>query len=240
MVLSEIEWLKEGFFIDEGYFSIGASFEYLLGLYSIQEAASQFPVQILEPLPGEIVLDMCAAPGGKTTQIAALMENKGVIIAVDINRDRLYALENHLERCGIENCIVYWGDAGKMDYQRTLFDKILIDTPCSGNFVNDGSWFKKRDLDDVNKNSVMQRELMVAALELFKSGGTLIYATCSLEPEENELNIHWLLQNNSIDLERIEGPGSPAMTEVLGKNCIPKSHIVEDFGPMKREHKASL
>jgi NOL1/NOP2/sun family putative RNA methylase len=231
MVLSEIEWLKESFFVDEGYFSIGASFEYLLGLYSIQEAASQFPAQILEPLPGEIVLDMCAAPGGKTTQIAALMENKGVIIAVDINRDRLYALENHLERCGIENCIVYWGDARKMDYQSTLFDSILIDAPCSGNFVNDGSWFKKRDLGDVNKNSAMQRELMTAALELLKSGGTLVYATCSLEPEENELNIQWLLQKNSIDLERIEGPGSPAMTEVFGEKLHPKIANCRRFWP---------
>lgn len=214
--LSRIGWLRNGFYVDERPFSLGASFEYLLGLYSIQEAAAQFPVEVLDPHPGEAVLDVCAAPGGKTTQIAAAMANIGAVVAVDVSRERLYALENNLERCGVTNCLAYWEDANAMDFKGKQFDRVLLDALCSGNYVADRGWFSKRTLRDVGLNAERQRELLGTAVKLLKPGGVLVYTTCSLEPEEDELNVRWLLDNNDLKLEGIEGPGSPALTEIFG------------------------
>ncbi len=229
--LTNIPWLRDGFHVEGGESSFGASFEYLLGLYSIQEAAAQFPVEILAPRDGEVVLDMCAAPGGKTTQISAWMRNTGVVIAVDIRRDRLYALENNLERTRVENCIVYHADAVEFDYFDALFDRILLDAPCSGNYVTDKSWFSKRSINDVETNAGEQRRLLAAAVRLLRVSGTLVYTTCSLEPEENELNIQWLLDNNSVKLEEIGGPGSSALTKVLGMNLSSEVARCRRFWP---------
>ena len=229
--LTAIPWLRNGFQVEGGESSVGASFEYLFGLYSIQEAAAQFPVEVLAPAEGEVVLDMCAAPGGKTTQIAAWMENRGVVVAVDVRRDRLYALENNLERTGVENCVAYHADAAELDYGGVLFDRILLDAPCSGNFVTDREWFRKRDIGDVEKNALEQRRLLGAAVRLLRSGGTLVYTTCSLEPEEDELNVQWLLENHRMNLEVVGGPGSPALTEVLGRNMSPEIAKCRRFWP---------
>ncbi|TRO48325.1 hypothetical protein E2P65_03105, partial [Candidatus Bathyarchaeota archaeon] len=135
--LRKIGYLRDGYTIEESPFSLGASFEYLLGYYTLQEAASQFPVESLEPRQGEAVLDMCAAPGVKTTQLAAHMENRGAVVAVDVDRGRLYALENNLERCGVENCVDYHSDVNELDLGEIRFDRVLLDAPCSGNYVVD-------------------------------------------------------------------------------------------------------
>lgn len=229
--LTPIPWLRDGLHVEGGESSAGASFEYLLGLYSIQEAAAQYPVEVLAPASGELVLDMCAAPGGKTTQAAAWMGNRGVVVAVDVRRDRLYALENNIERTGVENCVAYCADAAALDYGGTLFDRILLDAPCSGNFVTDREWFRKRDIGDVEKNAMGQRRLLGAALGLLKQGGALVYTTCSLEPEEDELNVQWLLENHDVKLSEINGPGSPALTEVLGRSLSPEVAKCRRFWP---------
>lgn len=215
--LRKIEYLRDGYAIEGSPFSLGASFEYLLGHYTIQEAASQFPVEVLGPQPGETVLDMCAAPGGKTTQIAAHMGNRGAVVAVDIDRSRLYALENSLERCGVENCIVYHSDVNELEFEEVRFDRVLLDAPCSGNYVIDEDWFNKRSLEDVEWNAERQRGLLDTAVRLLKAGGVLVYTTCSLEPEENEQTVKWLLDNHDVELEGIEGPGSPGIINVFGE-----------------------
>jgi tRNA (cytosine40_48-C5)-methyltransferase len=229
--LTTIPWLRDGLYIEGGESSAGSSFEYLLGLYSIQEAAAQFPVEVLAPAAGEAILDMCAAPGGKTTQAAAWMGNVGAVVAVDVRRDRLYALENNLERTGVENCVAYCADAAVLDYGGTLFDRVLLDAPCSGNYVTDREWFRKRDIGDVEKNSLEQRRLLGAAVGLLKQGGTLVYTTCSLEPEEDELNVQWLLENHDVKVEEVGGPGSPALTEVLGRSLSPEIAKCRRFWP---------
>jgi len=213
----KIDYLRDGYVIEESPFSLGASFEYLLGYYNLQEAASQFPVEALGPKPGDAVLDMCAAPGIKTTQLAAHMENRGAIVAVDIDRSRLYALENSLERCGVESCVVYHSDVNELDFGEIRFDKVLLDAPCSGNYVIDGEWFEKRSLEDVERNAGRQRGLLGTAVGLLNEGGVLSYTTCSLEPEEDELNVQWLLDNFDVELREIEGPGSRGLTEVFGE-----------------------
>jgi NOL1/NOP2/sun family putative RNA methylase len=229
--LTPIPWLRDGFYAEGGPSSIGSTFEYLLGLYAIQEAAAQFPIQVLAPKAGDVVLDMCSAPGGKTAQMAASMGNKGAIVSVDVKRDRLYALENNLERLGVENCVVYCADATTLDYGDTQFDKILLDAPCSGNYVTDRDWFTKRDIGDVEKNMLEQRRLLATALGLLKPGGTLVYTTCSLEPEEDEYNIHWLLENHGVALGEVNGPGSPALTEALGRSLNPEVAKCRRFWP---------
>jgi NOL1/NOP2/sun family putative RNA methylase len=229
--LTPIPWLRDGFYAEGGASSVGSTFEHLLGLYAIQEAAAQFPIEILAPQVGEVVLDMCAAPGMKTAQMAASMRNRGAIISVDIKRDRLYALENNLERLGVENCVAYCADATTLNYGDTLFDKILLDAPCSGNYVTDKEWFTKRDIGDVEKNMLEQRLLLEAAVKLLKPGGTLVYTTCSLEPEEDEYNIHWLLENHGVVLREVDGPGSPALTEALGRSLNPEVAKCRRFWP---------
>jgi NOL1/NOP2/sun family putative RNA methylase len=228
--LTRVPYLDHGYVVEESGFSLGASIEYLLGLYSLQETASQFATQTLAPNAGDVVLDMCAAPGGKTTQIAAYMGNKGLLYAVDVDRRRVYALENNLERCGVENGLVYHGDVTSLDLG-TRFSKVLLDAPCSGNYVTDPGWFRKRSIEDVHRNAETQRRLLTAAVRHLEPGGTLLYATCSLEPEENELNMEWLLSNHEVTLEEIDGPGEKGLTEVFGQRLSEEISKCHRFWP---------
>jgi len=169
-------------------------------------------------MPGELVLDMCAAPGGKTTQIAQYMKNRGTIIACDINILRLRTLRFLLERMDAENVLVYKLDGTTASDLGLEFDRILLDAPCSGNMIGDNDWFKKRDLDGIKKKSEQQKQLISAAASVLKKGGTLVYSTCSLEPEENEYVIDWATKN--IGLSLVESGllcGSPGITEFFGK-----------------------
>jgi NOL1/NOP2/sun family putative RNA methylase len=215
--LEEIPFLKNGFWVADSEFSPGASIEYLLGYYSLQEAAAQIPATLFSNLKGKTVLDACAAPGGKTVQLADLMENTGLIVALDINRGRLKALANHLERCRVKNTVVYQLDARKASRLGVKFDRILLDVPCSGNFATDKEWFKKRTLRDVERNAKLQREILKEASQALKEDGEIVYATCSLEPEENELNINWALENLNLNVEKINCYGEASPTEIFGK-----------------------
>jgi NOL1/NOP2/sun family putative RNA methylase len=195
ITLEKIPFLEHGYWIRESNFSVGATSEYLLGLYSIQEAAAQIPATLFTELTDKVVLDACAAPGGKTVQLANLMQNTGTIIALDVKKQRLTALSNHLERCRVKNTVVYHMDARQASRLKTKFDRILLDVPCSGNFVTDKDWFRKRTIKDVERNAKLQREILTEAARVLKDDGEIIYATCSLEPEENELNVDWAIKN---------------------------------------------
>jgi len=215
--LEEIPFLRGGYWVVHSKFSVGATVEYLLGCYSIQEAAAQIPATLFADLKGKTVLDACAAPGGKTVQLADLMGNTGVIVALDINRERLKALQNHLERCHVKNAVVCRLDARKASKLSLKFDRILLDVPCSGNFATDKFWFERRTLADVKRNARLQREILAEAAKLLKKDGEIVYATCSLEPEENELNIDWAVKNLGLETAEIECYGEEAPTEVFGK-----------------------
>jgi NOL1/NOP2/sun family putative RNA methylase len=228
--LAKVPYLDLGYVVEESGFSLGASIEYLLGLFSLQESASQYVAQTLAPNAGDTVLDMCAAPGGKTTQIAAYMGNRGLLYAVDADMGRVYALENNLERCGVNNSLVYRGDVTSLDLG-TRFSKALLDAPCSGNYVTDPGWFGKRSIEDVYRNAETQRMLLSAAVRQLEPGGVLLYATCSLEPEENEFNIQWLLSNHELSLEEINGPGENGLTDVFGQNLSEEISKCHRFWP---------
>jgi tRNA (cytosine40_48-C5)-methyltransferase len=221
--LEKIPYLDHGYWF-ESDFTVGAMPEHFLGYIYIQEAASQLPAEILNPKPGETVLDMCACPGSKTTQIAAMMNNEGIIIALDSNNARLPSLKNNLERCGVSNCAVYKKDAVYAEDMKVSFDKILLDAPCAGNFTQEKDWFEKRSVQEIKEIVKIQRKLLETALSILKKGGTLVYSTCSLEPEENELNINWLLgKYDNIKLEKIDKHiGGPGLTNVFGEKLNPE------------------
>jgi NOL1/NOP2/sun family putative RNA methylase len=214
--LEKIPFLKTGYWVCNSKVSVGATAEYLLGLYSIQEAAAQIPVSLFTDLKGKTVLDACAAPGGKTVQLADLMENTGAIVALDVKKRRLTALSNHLERCHVSNAIVYHLDARQASRLNLKFDRILLDVPCSGNFVGDTDWFKRRTIADVERNAKLQREILTDAAACLCKDGEIVYSTCSLEPEENEVNMDWAIKHLNLQIVEVNCYGQKGLTEVFG------------------------
>ncbi len=162
------------------------------------------------------VLDACAAPGGKTVQLADLMGNTGVLVALDVKKQRLAALSNHLERCHVGNAVVYHLDARQASRLKLKFDKILLDAPCSGNFAADRYWFERRTLADVERNAGLQREILTEVAACLSDEGEIVYSTCSLEPEENEVNMNWAIKHLNLQIEEIDCQGQKGLTEVFG------------------------
>jgi len=232
--LEKILFVKNGHFY-EAKFSLGSTPEYLQGYYYLQEAASQIPAEELGPAEGEVVLDMAASPGSKTTQLAQLMNNKGVIVALDTDKKRLQSLQNNLERLSVTNTIVLKKDARHVADLGVKFDKILLDAPCSGNFCIEPNYFSVRTLNDLHQRSKLQKELLGAAIKVLKPGGVLIYSTCSLEPEEDELVINWAL-SNSKDIELVELKtklGDPGATNIFGEEINKDISKTRKFWPHK-------
>jgi NOL1/NOP2/sun family putative RNA methylase len=232
--LTKIPYTKYGYFYDAS-FSLGATAEYLMGYYYLQESASQLPVQVLDPKPGEKILDMAASPGSKTTQLAQWMHNEGVIIALDNDARRLLALRNNLERCGAKNTIMYKKDARFASDFGMQFDKVLLDAPCSGNYVIEPDFFTKKTMEGIHERGRLQRELLKAAVRVLKKEGTLVYSTCSLEPEENEMNIDWLLSKYpEMKLEDTGlAIGDEGLTTVFGKKLNASIKKCRRFWPEK-------
>ena len=219
--VEKIPFLDNGYWVEKAKFSAGATSEYLLGLYSIQEAAAQIPVSLFTKLEARSVLDACAAPGGKTTQLADLMNNTGMIVALDIDRKRLTALSNHLERCRVKNTVAYELDAREVSQLGMKFDRILLDMPCSGNFATDDKWFQRRNLKDVERNARLQREILAETVKVLGGDGEIIYSTCSLEPEEDEVNINWAIRHLNLKVEKTESYGQEGLTNVFGQSLDP-------------------
>lgn len=218
VVLQKIPFLQSGYWVLDSKVSAGATAEYLLGLYSIQEAAAQIPVSLFSDLRGKRVLDCAAAPGGKTVQLADAMQNSGAIVALDVDKRRIAAVGNHLERCSITNTVVYLLDARQVPSLNLRFDRILVDAPCSGNFAGDRDWFKNRTLKDIQCNAALQKDILTKASECLSNHGELVYSTCSLEPEENELNMDWAIKNLNLQIQETHSSyGQNGLTEVFGK-----------------------
>ena len=197
---------------------------YLLGHYYIQESAAQIPVEILDPQPGETILDMCASPGGKTTQIAQHMKNTGEVHSFELKHHRIDRLANNLERMRVSNVYVYENDAMNAP---SGYDRVLLDAPCSGNFAADKEWVDKRTLQGVKENVVVQQRLLDHAIKVCAPGGVIVYSTCSLEPEENEEVIsNALNKNKNIQLEQVQTTiGSPGLQ--IFKNRVYHPDIVK-------------
>lgn len=220
--LEQIPWCKQGFFI-QGY-GIGNTLEHFLGYIYIQEAASMIPPIVLDPKPGDIILDMCSSPGSKTTQMAAMMNNKGLIVANENAYQRAKPLGMNLERIGVTNTIITLMD-GKWFNQP--FDKILVDVPCSGmgTIRKSPNTPKMWNPNFVRKLANIQKNLLEAAFRCLKNNGTLVYSTCTLEPDENEGVIDFLLNKyGDAKVERItlKINRSPTVLNFEGKEYIPE------------------
>jgi len=213
----KIPFLEYGYWVESSKVSVGATAEYLLGLYSIQDAAAQIPATLFTDLKKKLVWDTCAAPGGKTVQLSDLMENSGPIFATDVSKRRLFALSNHLERCHVSNVAVFVHDATKPLCPKLTFDRILLDVPCSGNFASDKSWFSRRTEKDVRRNAELQRALLAKSVGYLAEGGEIVYSTCSLEPEEDELNMDWAVRHLNLEIQEIDCKGEPGVSNVFGQ-----------------------
>ena len=170
----------------------GRSLEHQLGYYYIQDIASMLPPLVLNPKPDEIILDLCASPGSKTTQISARMQNTGTIIANEISLHRIKILASNLERCGVTNAIITKKEGfalcNKLKQEGFLLDKILVDAPCSGEgtIITNPKTLKMWNIKTVFNLSKMQKSLLSAAIEILKPDGEIVYSTCTHSPEEDE------------------------------------------------------
>jgi len=206
-----IKWCYE---VENEPFSISATPEHLLGYFYIQDASSCIPPLVLSPSPDDLVLDACASPGGKTTLLAQLMENGGTIVALELKEERMLPLIYNLNRCGVENTLCFCMDALEVSSLEMEFDKILLDAPCTGEGVipKDPTRKTSRSSEDLLACSALQMRLIDSCISVLKSGGTLVYSTCSFAPEENELVIQYALEKYGLRLREIEY-GSPALVE---------------------------
>ncbi|MBW3013315.1 RsmB/NOP family class I SAM-dependent RNA methyltransferase [Candidatus Woesearchaeota archaeon] len=221
--LVQVPWCKEGFWLEnkKGRRDVGNLVEHALGYVYVQEAASMIPPLVLDPKPGEHVLDMCAAPGSKTSQIAQYMKNKGVLVANDISAARAKPLGLNLQRCGVTNLIITMMHG--QSFKNVLFDKILVDAPCSGTGTIRKSLKTVQIWNPgmIRRLSHIQKQLIVKAFDILKKGGTMVYSTCSCEPLENEAVVSHLLETvDNATVEKIELKGivrSPAVMEFEGQ-----------------------
>ena len=184
-------------------YSLGASAEHLLGYFYIQDLSSMIPPLALAPRPGETVIDMAASPGGKTTHLAQLMNNEGVLIAIEKEPARLPALEMNLGRCGVRSTAVYNIDGLEAVSLGIKADRVLLDAPCTGEGViaKDRTRKTSRDTADIAFCSTLQRQLIDAAAAVLKPGGSLVYSTCSFAPEEDELVIDYAVRRHGFHVE---------------------------------------
>lgn len=197
-ITEQVPWEETGFYYDAS-FTPGKHPYHEAGLYYIQEPSAMAPVHYLDPKPGEKILDLCAAPGGKSTQIACKLDGKGLLITNEINRDRAKILSLNIERLGIENAMVLNETSEHLaGYFSSYFDKILVDAPCSGEGM-----FRKNDnaADEWSEENVLlcakrQAEILDNAAEMLVPGGTLVYSTCTFSREENEDNIEAFLERH--------------------------------------------
>ncbi len=181
----------------------GKTLMHWMGEYYVQEESAALPVEALNPQEGEKILDMCAAPGGKTTQIASNMENRGDIIANDSSGKRLQSLHANVYRTGSASITVTNYD-GRQIPEDEKFDRILVDAPCSGEGDRCRRDFKEASEKDIEGLADLQKQLMDKASNLLKEKGTLVYSTCTITPRENEAVVKKTLEQTELDLEKIK------------------------------------
>nr|XP_004610679.1 unnamed protein product [Sorex araneus] len=200
------KWSKTGLVVYDSSVPIGATPEYLAGHYMLQGASSMLPVMALAPQEHERILDMCCAPGGKTSYIAQLMKNTGVILANDANAERLKSVVGNLHRLGVTNAIVSHYDGRQFPKVAGGFDRVLLDAPCSGTGVisKDPAVKTNKDEKDVLRCAHLQKELLLSAIDSVsatsKTGGYVVYCTCSIMVEENEWVVDYALKKRNVRL----------------------------------------
>ncbi len=249
--LKPIPWCAEGFWLDEKENNaLGNCAEHLAGLFYVQEASSMLPVSAL--FEGNknfsYLLDMAAAPGSKTTQIAAKMQNKGLVVANEYSASRIKALHSNLVRCGIHNvALTHFDGCVFGDWLPETFDAILLDAPCSGEGTvrKDPHAFKNWSLGAIETISNVQKKLIESAFHALKPQGTLVYSTCTLSHEENQHVCYYLKEKfgDAVTFESLsdlfEG-AEEALTAEGFLHVFPQTYDCEGFFIAKIRKNASI
>jgi len=229
-----IDWLRgadrgrrTAFRLRPGY-KAGQRWWYCAGLAHAQEEVSQLPVALLDCAPGQRVLDLCAAPGGKTAQIALALGNRGSLVANDFAAERIAALQGNLDRLGILDVSTTWCDGGNYPAGAGPFDRVLVDAPCSseGTLRRNASLVERVGPERSARMVGRQRALLRKGVQLCRPGGRIVYSTCTFAPEENELVVADILDEHGgrLRLLRVEVPGlatSSGVTRWDGRRLDP-------------------
>ncbi|KAH9951876.1 NOL1/NOP2/sun family RNA met [Amylocystis lapponica] len=233
------KWTNVGLQVFESSVPIGATPEYLAGHYMLQAASSFLPVIALAPQPNERVLDMASAPGGKTTHMAALMENTGIVFANDANKARTKSLTANVHRLGCKNVVVCSYDGREFPKVMGGFDRVLLDAPCSGTGVisKDASVKTNKSERDFALLSHLQKQLILCAIDSVtpdsKTGGYLVYSTCSVTVDENEAVVDYALRKRP-NVRLVDAGlefGRPGYTSYRGKTFSDKLSLTRRFYP---------
>ena len=198
--------VKNAFIYDKDELDLGKSIYHELGCFYLQEPSAMLPAYLLNPESSDFVLDLCAAPGGKSMQASLLMNNEGLIVSNDISKSRAFAISENAERLGRGNLLITNNDFSLIfDKFINTFDKIILDAPCSGSgmFRKENKMKEDWSYQKVLKNAEIQKSLILIAYNMLKPGGTMVYSTCSFSYEEDEEVIEHLLNNTDATLADI-------------------------------------
>ncbi|MBI5228094.1 NOL1/NOP2/sun family putative RNA methylase [Candidatus Micrarchaeota archaeon] len=220
--ITGVPWSNGAFTTDS--LEIGSTLEHFLGHIYIQELSSMLPPIIMqkEIEQSHLVLDACAAPGSKSTQISAIMQNSGTLVANDVDYGRIRALKFNLEKCGVLNSVIINQDLRY--FPNLQFDSVLLDAPCSaeGTIRKSYSALKLWSEKKVFGSAKLQQQLITKAYDLLKPGGVMVYSTCTFAPEEDEAIIDWLIQKRP-----------DAKLENISIEGLKYSHGIEDWNGLK-------
>jgi NOL1/NOP2/sun family putative RNA methylase len=223
--LRTMEGQPDFFLVEDGPRPVSFGLEHWLGLLYVQQASTGVAAPALAPLPGERVLDLCAAPGGKTTHAADLMQDRGSLVAVDASDARIRGLLGNTYRLGHTNVLVVEADGRELP-EEACFDRVLVDAPCSG----EGTLRRRRGHPPNQSRrflgyvAKMQDALLRKAIRVTRPGGTILYVTCTFAPEENEAVVSRVLADAPVELEPLElpVPHAPGLTSFEGKLFDPR------------------
>lgn len=225
-ITEKVSWYADAFLLkNKSIRELTETDLYKNGSLYIQNLSSMIPALVLDPMPGEKVLDIAAAPGSKTTQIAALMQNTGELTANDASFKRLFKLKENLSQMGVTNAKVL-NLRGESFWEKLpeYFDKTLVDVPCSmeGRIrCEDPKTYKDWSTKKIKQLAKLQRYLLRSAVSATKVGGSIVYSTCTLAPEENEAVIEWVMEKSpdALSIEKIFIPDLPLLEGIsLWKN----------------------
>ena len=194
--LTSVSWAEEGYYYSDTD-RPGKHVYHEMGLYYIQEPSAMCVAQIADPKPGEGILDLCAAPGGKSTQLAGRMAGEGLLVCNEILPNRAKILAQNIERMGVKNAVVVNHSPQELEARfPAFFDRIVVDAPCSGEgmFHKEEAALTEWSPENVQMCAERQREILACAVNMLRPGGVLVYSTCTFAPAEDEDMIRWLLE----------------------------------------------